>query len=124
MKTCLIVDDSEVVRKILRRIIEDMGFACLESENGEQAYNECRALMPDVIVVDWNMPVMNGLDFTKKLRKTAGGDKPKIIFCSSESDMKQIRRAIDAGANEYVMKPFDTAIIQSKFRLIDMGKGD
>lgn len=120
MTQCLIVDDSEVIRKLLRRIVEDAGFACHEAANGEEAYNACRAMMPDIILIDWDMPVMNGLEFTKKLRKTVGGERPKIIFCTSESDIKQIKRAVEAGANEYVMKPFDAAILQSKLSLIGM----
>lgn len=122
MKYCLIVDDSEIVRKILRRTIEDMGYTCTEAGDGEEAYNACRALMPDVIVTDWNMPVLNGLDFIKKLRRTAGGDKVKVIFCSAESNLKKIRQAVDAGADEYVMKPFDNTIIYSKFYLLGLYK--
>ncbi len=115
MKTCLIVDDSTVVRGVLRRIVQDMGFSCMESDNGEAAYDICRAQMPDVILVDWNMPAMNGLEFLKKLRKTAGGQLPKVIFCSSESESKKIQKVMDTGADEYVMKPFDRGIIRSKF---------
>lgn len=117
MKTCLIVDDSETVRKLLRHIVEDMGFACIEAEHGEAAYDACRAQMPDVILLDWSMPIMNGLAFTQKLRQTAGGEKPVIIFCTSETDIGQIRKALEAGASEYVMKPFDASIIRSKFYL-------
>jgi len=117
MKTCLIVDDSPIVRNILRNIVEELGFSCYEADNGQVAYDACCAQLPDAILLDWNMPVMNGLDFLKKLRKTAGGDKPKVIFCTSETDSKQIHKALNAGADEYVMKPFDGDIIRSKFRL-------
>lgn len=120
MKTCLIVDDSPIVRSVLRNILMDAGFDCREAENGEAAYDQCRAQFPDLILLDWNMPVMNGPDFLKKLRKTAGGEKPKVIFCTSETDIKQIRKALDAGADEYVMKPFDADIILSKLRLTGM----
>lgn len=120
MKTCLIVDDSEVVRKTMRRIVEDLRFICIEAEHGEAAYDICRSQMPDVITLDWNMPVMDGYEFLKKLRKTAGGDKPKVIFCSTQGDAKKIRTVIEAGADEYVIKPFDTAIIHSKFKLLNL----
>ena len=120
MTSCLIVDDSDIVRKTLRRMAEEYGFTCAEAENGEMAYDACRGMMPDIIFLDWNMPVMNGLDFVKKLRKTAGGDKPKVIFCSSETAQKQISRALDAGADEYIMKPFDAGIVQSKLRLLGL----
>lgn len=120
MKTCLIVDDSITVRKVLRRIIEDLGFTCHESENGEQAYDTCRGDMPDAIFLDWNMPVMNGIEFLQKLRMTAGGDKPKVIFCSTENSDAHIRRAINGGANEYIMKPFDGSIVRSKLRVVGL----
>src|SRR5690606_28907688 len=85
MKTCLIVDDSEVVRRTLRRMIEDMGFRCAEAAHGAEAYDICRAQMPGVVTLDWNMPVMDGLEFLKKLRRMPGGDKPGVIFCTTES---------------------------------------
>lgn len=114
MTGCLIVDDSVTVRRVLCRLLEDAGFTCAEAENGQEAYNICRGKMPDLIIVDWNMPVMNGLDFVQKLRRTVGGERPKIIFCTSECDIRQMRRAIDAGADEYIMKPFNADILRSK----------
>ena len=115
MKSCLIVDDSSVVRKVARRILEDMKFRIAEAANGQLAMDECVREMPDVILLDWNMPVMNGLEFLGKLRAHAGGDKPVVVFCTTENDIGHIQRAIAAGANEYIMKPFDSEIIQSKF---------
>ena len=115
MKLCLIVDDSRVVRKVARRIAEDLGLECEESEDGEKAYQFCQSRMPDVIILDWNMPIMSGLEFLEKLRQMEGGDHPRVIFCTTENDMKHIARAIKAGANEYIMKPFDSGIIKSKF---------
>ena len=75
----------------------------------------CRAAMPDAILLDWNMPVMNGLEFLRQLRKELGGDHPKVVFCTVESSVDQIRAALDAGAAEYIMKPFDGDIIEAKF---------
>ena len=71
--------------------------------------------MPDAILLDWNMPVMDGLDFLKELRKEPSGDKPVVVFCTAERDILKITEALDAGADEYVMKPFDSDIIESKF---------
>lgn len=116
MKDCLIVDDSPVVRSILKNIILDLGFECREAENGEIALRECASQFPNAITLDWNMPIMDGLEFLKKLRKMEGGKGPKVIFCTSETDVKKIRKALDAGADEYVMKPFDAEIIANKFR--------
>lgn len=115
MKSCLIVDDSRVVRKVARRIVEDLGFACFEAEDGQKAYEFCQNEMPDSILLDWNMPVMSGIEFLEKLREMDAPPRPKVIFCTTENDMAHIQRAIQSGADEYIMKPFDSDIIQSKF---------
>ncbi len=115
MKSCLIVDDSRVVRKVASRIVHDLGFECTEAEDGQKAYEACAISMPDAIILDWNMPIMNGLEFLEKLRKMENGDYPKVVFCTTENDISHIQRAMEAGANEYIMKPFDSEIIQTKF---------
>lgn len=115
MKSCLIVDDSRVVRKVACRILSDLGFTCEEAENGQKAFEFCKGKMPDVILLDWNMPVMSGVEFLEKLRMMDNGEKPVVMFCTTENDMNHIKRAVDAGANEYIMKPFDSNIIKSKF---------
>ncbi len=115
LRTCLVVDDSRVVRKVARRILEDLHFTCDEAEDGMQAYNYCAHTMPEVILLDWNMPVMSGIEFLEKLRALPAGNDPRVVFCTTENDMAHIQRAMMAGANEYIMKPFDTDIIKSKF---------
>lgn len=120
MKTCLVVDDSRVVRKVARRIIEDLGFSCIEAEDGQKAYDVCSKKMPDAILLDWNMPVMSGIEFLDKLRKMGEGGHPKVVFCTTENDMDHIQRAMNAGANEYIMKPFDSDIVESKFAQIGL----
>lgn len=115
MKRCLVVDDSRVIRKVARRILEDMDFACVEAADGQEAMSACEEHMPDAVLLDWNMPVMNGLDFLKALRKHENGSKPVVIFCTTENDLAHITEALGAGADEYIMKPFDGDIIQSKF---------
>ena len=117
---CLVVDDSRVVRKVARRIVEEIGFQCDEAEDGQKAYEACQAEMPDAILLDWNMPVMSGIEFLEKLREMDGGDYPKVVFCTTENDMSHIQRAIQAGANEYIMKPFDSEIIEIKFSQIGL----
>ena len=120
MLSCLVVDDSRVVRKVARRIVEDLGFACEEAEDGQKAYEYCSKQMPDAILLDWNMPVMSGIEFLEKLRAMSDGQKPKVVFCTTENDMAHIQRAMTAGANEYIMKPFDSEIIESKFAQIGL----
>ena len=115
MKTCLIVDDSKVVRKVARRIAEELGFACSEAEDGQKAYDACQASLPDAIILDWNMPVMSGIEFLERLRQMKNGGHPKVVLCTTESSTAHIKRAMDAGASEYIMKPFDSEIIKSKF---------
>ena len=120
MKSCLVVDDSRVVRKVARRIAEDLGFTCIEAEDGQKAIEACESSMPDAILLDWNMPVMNGLEFLVELRKMAQGAHPKVVFCTTENDMTYIQKAIQAGANEYIMKPFDSEIIETKFKQVGL----
>lgn len=120
MPTCLVVDDSGVVRKIGRRIVEGLGFECREAEDGQKAFEACEASMPDAILLDWNMPVMNGIEFLVKLRAMPNGDHPKVVFCTTENDMNHIMQAMSNGANEYIMKPFDGDIVQSKFSQIGL----
>ena len=114
MMTCLLVDDSRVIRKVARRILEDLDFDCREAADGSEALKACRQDMPDLILLDWNMPVMNGLDFLKTLRKEPSGESPKVVFCTTENDMTHITEALRHGADEYIMKPFDSDIIASK----------
>jgi len=114
-RSCLIVDDSRMVRRVAGRIVREMDFEPSEAENGQDAIEQCRVEMPDAILLDWNMPIMDGLSFIKHLRKSPGGDKPIVVFCTAERDVKKITTALDAGADEYVMKPFDSDIIRSKF---------
>ena len=115
MKTCLHVDDSKAIRAIVRPILVKLGFEVLEAGDGAEALKICQAKFPDAILLDWNMPVMDGLEFLKALRATPGGDAPIVIFCTTENRPKQIEEGILAGANEYVMKPFNQEILQSKF---------
>ena len=114
MKTCLIVDDSRVIRKVARQIFESIGFACEEAENGQVALDLCQAKLPEFVLLDWNMPVMNGMDFMLAMRKLPNGQNPVVVFCTTENDMTHIQQAMTSGANEYIMKPFDADIIRGK----------
>ena len=120
MQSCLIVDDSKVVRKLERRIMEELGFTVTEVEDGKQAAEYCAAQKPKLIMLDWHMPVMNGLEFLKVLRAMPDGNVPKVIFCTTESEMSNIMQAMTEGADEYVMKPFDAEIIRGKLQQIGM----
>ena len=120
MKTCLVADDSSVIRKVARRILEGLEFEISEAENGEQALEVCRGHMPDAVLLDWNMPKMDGYEFLRNLRRLPDGDRPKVVFCTTENDVAHIARALHAGANEYIMKPFDKEIVEAKFQEVGL----
>ncbi|WP_293677866.1 PleD family two-component system response regulator [uncultured Phenylobacterium sp.] len=120
MKTCLVVDDSRVIRKVSRRILEDLGFEVAEAGDGVEALAWCSAVMPDVILLDWRMPAMDGMAFLRRLRTERGGETPKVIFCTIENEIERIREALDAGADEYIMKPFDGGIVAAKLAYLGM----
>ncbi|HEV7351725.1 MAG TPA: response regulator [Brevundimonas sp.] len=114
VRTCLIVDDSRIIRKVARRIVEDLGFEVDEAADGAEALAYCAATRPDVILLDWNMPVMDGLTFIRRLRAQSGDTSPKVLFCTIETDPERIAEALEAGADDYVMKPFDGDILHAK----------
>ena len=118
MLSCLVVDDSRVIRKLASRILADLRMEVREAENGAVALELCAQAMPDVIVVDWNMPVLDGIQFVKRLRASAHGDRPKVLFCTTESELAKIAEAIEHGAYEYIMKPFDKDIMMSKLQRV------
>jgi two-component system, chemotaxis family, chemotaxis protein CheY len=120
MKLCLIVDDSVVIRKVASRILKDLGFQIYEAGDGAEALMKCTDVMPDVILLDWNMPVMDGYEFLRKLRAMPSGDVPKVVFCTTENDAGHIAKAMQAGADEYIMKPFDKEIVRGKFQEVGM----
>ena len=120
MKTCLVVDDSSVIRKVARRILEGLEFEISEAEDGEQALDACKRQLPEAILLDWNMPKMDGYEFLRMLRRMPGGDGPKVVFCTTENDVAHIARALHAGANEYIMKPFDKEIVEAKFQEVGL----
>ncbi|KQN90504.1 two-component system response regulator [Sphingomonas sp. Leaf231] len=118
MKSCLIVDDSKVIRKVARHILEALDFAVSEACDGREALHHCRRSCPDVILLDWNMPVMSGMEFLRALGEETLPHRPKVVFCTTENGMAHIRAAIEAGADEYVMKPFDRETLHSKLQIV------
>jgi len=115
MKTCLIVDDSEVVRKIARRILESMKLEISEAESGQQALELCQQSMPDTIMFDFHMPGMGTVEFLSTLRGLTHGKKPIVVYCTTENDTADITRTIAAGADDYIIKPFDRESLRAKF---------
>lgn len=120
MPLALVVDDSKIVRSITRKILEGLNYSIEEAEDGQKALEACNKQLPDLIMLDWHMPVMNGLEFLKELRATEEGKKPVVIFCTTESEFAKIQEAVMEGANEYVMKPFDDDIIRGKLQQLGL----
>ncbi|MHA1158982.1 MAG: response regulator [Alphaproteobacteria bacterium] len=116
---CLIVDDSDVVRKVARRIFEAFHFTVEEAEDGAGAMAKCEETMPNLVLLDWHLPGLDALEFLGGLRKMDEGSRPKVIFCTSELDVAQIARAHRAGANDHMLKPFNRDLVEAK--LHDLG---
>lgn len=114
MRRCLIVDDSEIIRKVTRRILETMDFEVTEAENGQEAVERCIQHAPEVVLLDWQMPVMNGLEFLGALRLAAKGPRPRIVYCLTENDPAEISRAFMGGADDYILKPYDRGSLAAK----------
>ena len=117
---CLVVDDSRVIRRVARQTLEKAGLLVSEATNGLEALTACRSGLPDCVLLDWNMPVMNGIEFLTALRGEFGPARPPVILCTTESELDSIVRALDAGAQEYVMKPFDEPILLGKLHQLGL----
>lgn len=113
MKTCLVVDDSRVIRKVARRILEDIGYRVQEAEDGAEALEWCREAMPDAVLVDWMMPNLDGIGFMKTLKREAGGNMPPVIFCTTENEDAHVAQAKTAGAKGILIKPFDKETLEA-----------
>lgn len=118
MRTCLIVDDSRVIRKATRLMLESLDFAVAEAEDGRVALASVQAHLPDVVLLDLNMPVMTGLEFLHALGRAGLPQRPKVLFCTTESDQGLVRSAIAAGADEYVPKPYSRETLRATLALM------
>jgi CheY-like chemotaxis protein len=120
-KTCLIVDDSRVIRKVSSKIALSLGYVPVEAENGEEALARCKKSMPDLVLTDWNMPEMDGIEFVTKLRSIPTPKEPVVVFCTSNGEAKDIHDGIAAGADDYIVKPFDEAALKAKLEKLGRG---
>ena len=120
MKSCLLVDDSRVIRRVARGIIENLSFTCSEAEDGNRALAACAEAMPDAILLGWTLPGLSGVETLKAIRAMPGGDRPKIVLCTTSSEIGDIMQALEEGADECVVKPFDDGIIRSKFEQVGL----
>lgn len=115
----LVIDDSRAVRMVVGNILRDQGFRVYEAGHGQQGLEQLRANSEiSLVLVDWNMPVMDGLEFIRAVRRERTWNGVKIVMVSTESESEQVQRAINAGANEYVMKPFTPEVLVAKLSLL------
>ena|SRR5579872_6685555 len=115
MRHCLVVDDSPLVRKVAGFLVEELDFSVTEAATAVEALEHCSEVMPDVILLDADLPDNGAISFMTELRSNPGGSKPVIVICVVEKDMRQITEAGAAGANTYLLKPFDARAIRAKF---------
>jgi len=117
----LVIDDSKAMRSILSRMLQGLGFDVLEASNGREGLQRLQAGgNVDLALVDWNMPEMNGLDFIRTVRAEQSYDGILLMMVTTETEMENVVRALAAGANEYVMKPFTQEIIVEKLQIFGM----
>jgi len=117
----LVIDDSKAMRSILSRMLQGLGFEVLEASNGREGLQRLQASgNVDLALVDWNMPEMNGLEFIRSVRSEQSYDGVLLMMVTTETEMEQVVRALAAGANEYVMKPFTREIILEKLQIFGM----
>ena len=122
MPSCIIADDSKIMRMLLSKILENFGYSVYEAEDGEDLIEQCAADMPDLIVSDWNLPLIDGIDVLLKIRSDKKSKQPVFIFCSYLKDADIMAQALSAGADDYIMRPFDEDIIASKLKIIKILK--
>jgi len=113
-KVCLIVDDSRVIRKVSSKIAKSLGYVPIEAQDGEEALARCNKSMPALVLTDWNMPEMDGIEFVRRLRAIPTPEEPIVVFCTSNGEAKDIHEGIGAGADDYIVKPFDEAALRAK----------
>jgi len=118
MKTCLIVEDSSVIREIALRILTDLSIEAKEAETAEDGLSQCRAAKPDVVLLDWDLPSLGALDFLRGAAELPQDQRPEIILCATENDPQQFTLARAAGAGHYLLKPFDRQSIEAKLAQI------
>jgi two-component system chemotaxis response regulator CheY len=119
MAKAMVVDDSRTIRMILSQTLSELGYEVCQAVNGKDALAVLSQQQSvELILVDWNMPEMNGLDFVKEVRSDSRYSSIPLMMVTTETEMHQMAKALEAGANEYVMKPFTKEIIADKLRMI------
>ena len=114
MKVCLVVDDSDVIRKIVKNILESNGYEVIEAEHGQQAIEYCERTLPDLVFLDWDMPIMGPHEFLSAFAEIPKNHPVKILYCTTEKNEEDLERAFAGGISDYLMKPFDRPNLEAK----------
>ena len=118
----MVIDDSRAMRTILGRMLKEIGFETCEAVNGKAALESLKGLGPlDLALVDWNMPEMNGYEFIQALRADKTFDSMRVMMVTTEADLVNVSKALEAGANEYLMKPFTKEAVTEKLSMLGIG---
>ena len=117
---CLIVDDSRVIRRMAAEILKGLGLRTAEAEHGLKAVEFCRTTVPEMVLLDWNMPEMDGISCLKALRAMNLEPRPLVVMCTTENSVSKIREALEAGADEYIMKPYDREVLLDKLAQVGL----
>lgn len=122
MNKALVVDDSRAVRMIISKTLRDLGYQVLEAPNGREAWEIIAGKQHSfsLLISDWNMPELNGLELLKRVRRDASLSSMRVVMVTTETELGHVATALEAGANEYVMKPFDREILVEKFQLSEL----
>lgn len=118
MACCIVADDSKIMRMLLSKIMENFGYDVIEAEDGEDLMSLCIKNTPDLIICDWHLPLIDGVDILLKIRADRKIKQPVFIFCSYVKDVDVISQALKSGADDFIMRPFDEDIIASKLKII------
>ena len=119
---CLVVDDSRVIRHVARDILEGLGIATAEAEHGLAAVQFCRTTVPDLVLLDWNMPKMDGISCLRVLRAMPLEPRPLVVMCTTESGLAKIQEALESGADEYIMKPYNRDVLLDKLAQVGLAE--
>ena len=117
---CLVVDDSRAIRRVAATMLTGLGFKVAEAEHGVAAVAFCRKTVPDFVLLDWNMPEMDGISCLRALRAMPLSPRPFVVMCTTENGMPKIHEALEAGADEYIMKPYDQDVLQDKLEQLGL----
>ncbi len=119
-RSCLVVDDSSAIRRIVATLFRDLNFEVSEAPTGMHAVEHCKTSVPDVVMLDWNMPIMDGITCLRELRAMDMPKRPVVVMCTTENQLSKIQEALSAGADEYIMKPFNRDVLLDKLTQLDL----